>query len=107
MPADRTDPTGRPLRVSDLLGRRILDAEGNYLGRVVDVVTELDEQGRPELTAAVVVRGPWGRLLGYDRDQVRGPWLLESLARRILRRTMTRVAWSDLVWQESPPSGRD
>lgn len=56
------------------------------------------------LTAAVVARGPWGRLLGYDRDQVRGPWLLETLARRILRRTMTRVAWTELIWEHPPSS---
>jgi hypothetical protein len=36
------------------------------------------------------------RLLGYERDEVMGPWLLESAARWILRRNATEVPITDL-----------
>ncbi|MFG2052903.1 PRC-barrel domain-containing protein [Micromonospora sp. NPDC048930] len=87
MPADR---------VSALLGRPVRDAAGRERGRIVDVEAEPDGAGGLRLTAVLVARGPWGRLLGYERDEVRGPWLLEVAARWILRRRLTRVPWTDL-----------
>jgi sporulation protein YlmC with PRC-barrel domain len=86
------------MRASDILGRRAVDGSGRDLGRIVDIVCEVDEQGRPELVAVLAVRGPWGRLLGYEREQVRGPWIVETLARRILRRNLTTVPWQSLRW---------
>jgi hypothetical protein len=86
----------QPLRASDLLGRTALDAAGTPIGRVVDLVCEDDGRGHQRLTSVIVVSGRWGRLLGYDREQVDGPWLVEALARRILRRATTTVARSDL-----------
>jgi hypothetical protein len=44
--------------------------------------------------AALAVRGPVGRLLGYEREQACGPWIIETLARKILRRAMTTVPCS-------------
>jgi hypothetical protein len=82
-------------RASDLLGRVAFGQDGRPLGRVVDLVAEDGADG-PRITAAVVVRGPWGRLLGYERDEAGGPWLLETAARLILRRGMTTVPWSEL-----------
>jgi hypothetical protein len=82
-------------RASDLLGRIALDQDGRPLGRVVDLVAEDGADG-PRITAAVVVRGPWGRLLGYERDEAGGPWLLEAAARLILRRDMTTVPFPSL-----------
>ena len=80
------------MRASDVLGRYAVGADGRRIGRVVDLVCEGDV-----LTAALVVRGPWGRLLGYERDQeVRGPWLIEVTARKVLRRNTTTVPWDSL-----------
>ncbi|MEV0718739.1 PRC-barrel domain-containing protein [Asanoa sp. NPDC050611] len=87
MPADT--------RVSDLLGVRVVDSAGRRVGRIVDLHADETDDG-PRITAAVVVRGPWGRLLGYERAQAGGPWLLETAARAILRRDMTTVPWSRL-----------
>jgi hypothetical protein len=50
----------------------------------------------------MVTRGPWGRLLGYEHDQHTGPWLVERLARRILRRDVRRVAWADVDLSPAP-----
>ena len=87
------------MRASDVLGRRAVDGAGRDLGRIVDIVCEIDDQGRPELVAALAVRGPWGRLLGYEREQVRGPWILEKLAGWVMRRRMTTVPWQSLRWE--------
>jgi hypothetical protein len=84
------------MRASDVLGRRAVDGSGRDFGRIVDIVCEIDEQRRPELVAVLAVRGPWGRLLGYEREQVDGPWIIEKLARWILRRRMTTVPWRSL-----------
>ena len=88
----------RSRRASDLLGRVAVDPDGRPLGRVVDLVAEEGADG-PRITAAVVVRGPWGRLLGYERAEAGGPWLLETAARLVLRREMTTVPWSALRLQ--------
>jgi hypothetical protein len=82
-------------RASDLLGRVAVHPAGHPIGRVVDLVAEDGADG-PRITAAIVVRGPWGRLLGYERDEAGGPWLLEAAARQIVRRNMTTVPWSAL-----------
>lgn len=80
-------------RAGDLLGRRVHDAAGKPLGRVADLITE---EGTNRVVAAYVVKHRWGRLLGYERAEVRGPWIVEQLARLIWRRDATEVAWPDL-----------
>jgi sporulation protein YlmC with PRC-barrel domain len=90
------------MRASDLLGRTVLDEGGRRLGRIVDILTEPDEQGRAVLVAGVVVRGPWGRLLGYEREQLRGPWLLDWPARKILRRNQRSVPWAEIRFAGPP-----
>lgn len=79
-----------------VLGRVVHDADGNRLGRVADLVTGRDAEGRERVVAVVVTPGRWGRLLGYERADVRGPWLLEWLAHRLLRRGLRTVDWADL-----------
>jgi sporulation protein YlmC with PRC-barrel domain len=93
MPADLT---GKPPRASELLGRVVRDTDGKAIGRVADLHTARDEAGRERITAAIVTSGRWGRLLGYERDEVTGPWLLEKLAHRIIRRHTRHVLFGDL-----------
>ena len=97
MKADR----GPVLRASALLGRRVRTADGRDLGRVADLETDTGPDGRPRVTALVVTARPWGRLLGYERDEVVGPWILEHFARWILRRNTHRVPWGDAVIGET------
>ena len=73
-------------RAGDLIGRRVAG------GRIADLIT--DDENR--VVAAIVVKGRWGRLLGYERDETTGPWLLEQLARRIWRRNAVEIPWADL-----------
>jgi hypothetical protein len=84
------------VRVSDILGRRVHDHAGRPLGRIADLVTEQDSDGQQRITAAIIVKGPWGRLLGYERNERTGPWVLEKIAASIMRRDTTRVAWPEL-----------
>ncbi|MFE9202472.1 hypothetical protein [Micromonospora sp. NPDC007230] len=92
MPADQPDA---PLRAGALLRQPVRDLEGRIIGRVADIETTRDSDGRERVTTLVVTAGRWGRLLGYERHETRGPWLLEHLARIVLRRHLTRVRWQD------------
>jgi len=65
------------MRAGDLLGRLARTADGDVAGRIVDLVTEPDPDGRPRVVAALVTPGWRGRLLGYERDAIAGPWLIE------------------------------
>jgi sporulation protein YlmC with PRC-barrel domain len=58
----------------DLLDRQIVDRDGVPVGNVDDV----------EL---------------YEREQVRGPWIIETLARAILRRRTTTVPCGAVRWR--------
>jgi hypothetical protein len=82
-------------RAGALLGRPVRDRSGVLLGRVADIETDTDDHGRERIVALVVVAGPWGRLLGYERAEVAGPWLVEWFARLVLRRNTHRVPWAD------------
>lgn len=92
MPADPAHP---PLRAGSILGRPVRDHAGRVIGRVADIETARDDDGPERVTALIVTPGRWGRLLGYERHETRGPWLLQHVARIVLRRHMTRVPWHD------------
>ncbi|MBM7790356.1 hypothetical protein [Tenggerimyces flavus] len=73
------------MRVGDLLGGVVRTSDDTVLGRVADVrlVGSLVD-GKPDLhlDGLLLVPGRWTRLLGYDHDNLKGPWLLRVLARR-------------------------
>jgi sporulation protein YlmC with PRC-barrel domain len=85
-----------PIRVGALLGRHVRDAAGRDIGRITDLETQRDGYGRERVVAAMVSAGLWGRLFGYGREEVDGPWLLEVAAARLLRRHNRRVPWEEL-----------
>jgi PRC-barrel domain len=84
-----------PLTAGSLLGRRVRDASGKPIGRIVDLIVEKDAGGRTRVKAFVVTDGPWGRLLGYERAAEQGPRALSALARLVLRRHLRRVSWDE------------
>ncbi len=83
------------MRSSDLIGQPAHDAQGNRLGQVADVVVEPGADGLPRVVAVLVSRGWHGRLLGYEREEARGPWLIEKLA-KLLRRRDQLLDWSEV-----------
>jgi hypothetical protein len=93
MPPDEVD---FPIRVSEVMRRQVRDGNGEILGRIADVETTAGPDGRELVTAVIITAGRWGRLLGYESAEHTGPWLLERLARLILRRHTTRVSWPDV-----------
>jgi hypothetical protein len=76
------------MRASELIGREIPGR-----GRIADIIVE---PGTHRITGVIAVKGPWGRLLGYERDEVGGPWLLEHFARLVLRRESVEIPWSEV-----------
>ena len=87
---------GERLTVSSLIGRSVRGPDGEPAGRIADLITERGPDGRERVVAAMVTHGRWGRLLGYERDEATGPWLLEHLARRLMRQHCSRISWTDV-----------
>jgi hypothetical protein len=85
------------LRANLIIGRQARTLDGKPVGRIVDLVVD---DATMTVTDAVVTSGPWGRLLGYEREEVTGPWLIEIIARRLLRRHVRRIPWADINLDE-------
>jgi sporulation protein YlmC with PRC-barrel domain len=82
------DPAGGSThrRLSELLGMSVHSASGEDLGNVLDV--RLAPYGEEyQVHQLVVGRGRPGSLLGYDRGEVEGPWLLAWAVRKLHRHT--------------------
>jgi len=86
--------TSEPLYGYQVIDQPAYDLAGNYLGRVADVIVEPDGHDRYRIKEVIVSDRPWGRLLGYERKEQAGPWLLEKLAGAVLRRNIHRLPWS-------------
>jgi hypothetical protein len=89
------------MRLTDLLDRPVLDAEGRPMGRVREVRLVQDGPLVPGFGAALRVDGllvgqPASAVrLGFHRPDVRGPWPLKPVLAFLARRT-TYVTWKDL-----------
>jgi hypothetical protein len=104
IPSDRLGS----MRLSKLIGAPVRDPDGVGLGHVVDVrLLPARRSGEPVLRveSVLVDRGHVGSLLGYDRDDQRGPWLVRAVIRR-LHRHLEAVAWTDLTGIEMDASDR-
>ncbi|HYT11038.1 MAG TPA: PRC-barrel domain-containing protein [Mycobacteriales bacterium] len=98
------------MRASDLLGREVLDRDGIRLGVVTDLRCVLDGPLRgglcaPRVEALLVSRHRTGSLLGYDRNEQQGPWLLRVLV-RLLHRRLTVVPWTVVETSQAGPLAR-
>jgi hypothetical protein len=79
-----------------MIGRVAFDRSGRRLGRIADVIAESEPDGQLRVTGVIVSGHPWGRLLGYEREQDTGPKLIQLAARAIMHRHVKTVAWGDL-----------
>jgi hypothetical protein len=82
--------------MSVLLGSRVLLPGGGDAG----FVTEVRLAGGPGLQSYVVdglIVGPrvQGSMLGYDRREVQGPWLVRALV-RLVNRDLAYVPWASV-----------
>ena len=97
------------MRLSELLDRLVVTADGRRLGKVRDVRLVQDgpilaggTQAALRVDAVIVSRGWRGVRLGYLRGEVRGPWLLRSIFGR-LERAALAIPLRDLVWDDEEP----
>ncbi|MFF5113127.1 PRC-barrel domain-containing protein [Streptosporangium sp. NPDC000509] len=93
----------RPPRVSDLIGRPVVDSGGGRVGQVADVRFDQDGPLIEEVRNAfrfnglIVVPRHTGRLFGYERGPGgRAPWLVREVIRR-LHRNSRFAAWSQIA----------
>jgi hypothetical protein len=88
------------MRLSDVLGCEVFDADGDSLGHVHDVrlIADGPVVGAfgPSLRVhgILVGRGSIGARLGLGRDEMRGPWLLKVI---FGRRPRHLVDWNDIA----------
>lgn len=71
------------LLASDLIGRRVRDRQGRDLGIVVDLHATRTRDGTLAVTEVVAGHRRRLRLLGYERPEIRGPWIIAVLARAL------------------------
>lgn len=92
--------------LSELLHSHVVDADGRDVGSVDDVRLVQDGPLLLPFGAAFRVEGvvvghrAVGMRLGYQRSDMKGPWLLATLFRRLERRARY-VPWDDVVsWED-------
>ena len=86
------------MNLSDLIHAPVVDRDGTRLGRVEDVC--LVQDGPPLLPfgaalrvdALIVGRHNIGTRLGYNREGVKGPWLLRTIFAALERRARV-IPW--------------
>lgn len=92
----------RHRRLDDLLQMPVSDTEGRGLGGVLDVRLQGRSPDGLLVTAVVVGHARPGALLGYDRSQEQGPWLVARPVRWLLRHSRL-VEWSaveEVDWED-------
>jgi hypothetical protein len=89
------------MRASELLGARVVTADGEDLGIVTGLLCTSDGPkygGRlpaPVLRQLQVARHGFGAALGYQGGEQRGPWLVRVIMQRVHRRDLV-VDWGDV-----------
>jgi len=83
------------VRLSEIVGARVRDSDGNGLGTVVDVRFALSGNEGPTLAALLVSPRSAGSFLGYERSSVDAPALIARYLRWRHRGTFL-VRWADV-----------
>ncbi len=86
------------MRASELVGARVVEADGRPLGVVTGLLCSLDGPSggplaAPRLRALTVSPRLAGAYLGYQQPDQRGPWLVRRLVRRLHRHARV-VDWA-------------
>lgn len=79
-------------RLGRLAGMSVVDPDGSRRGRVLDARFEPDDDGRLVMCSLIVGHGRPGSILGYDRREEQGPWLVKSAVRWLHRHTVIVAA---------------
>jgi sporulation protein YlmC with PRC-barrel domain len=94
------------MRARELLGQQVIDSLGQPVGWVTDLRCIQDGPLRgamrmPRIHALVISRHRTGSLLGYDRREQQGPWMIRA-AVRLLHRHLLVVPWSLVERYDGP-----
>jgi sporulation protein YlmC with PRC-barrel domain len=86
-------------RLGDLTGMSVREPDGRDAGSVLDARFEPSEDGRWVLASLVVGDGHPGGLLGYDRREGMGPWVIRKAVRWLHRHTrVVPVEHAQIQW---------
>jgi sporulation protein YlmC with PRC-barrel domain len=86
-------------RFGRLTGMEAFGPGDAHLGRVTDARFEPGLHDRLVITSLLVGQGRPGSLLGYDRRDQQGPWLVRAIVRRLHRRTgIVGVEEAQILW---------
>ena|SRR3954471_15135199 len=94
------------MRAHELIGQDVLDRDGHKVGIITDLRCIQDGPLRgtmalPRIDSLLVSRRHVGALLGYDRREQQGPWLIRAIVRRLHRR-LVLVPWSTVADHSGP-----
>jgi hypothetical protein len=85
------------MRITDLIGKPVVDAEGGSLGKVHDVrlvrQAPYGESGALRVDGIIAGKGGIAVRLGYASADLTGPWLLKVVLGRMSRHALF-VPWS-------------
>lgn len=100
---DRQPPTASGVslhRMGELLGMRIETEHPELRGEILDVRLEATRKDRWVMRQFVIGPGRPGSLLGYDRGDFNGPWMVQALVERLHRhiRLIDCAAVEDIDW---------
>lgn len=98
------------MKASDIIGRPVLDSAGRRLGVVTDLRCIQDGPLRgamaaPRVHQVVVSPRRVGSMLGYDRREQQGPWLIRLVV-RWLHRDLVVLPWESIELTEDDDGGR-
>jgi sporulation protein YlmC with PRC-barrel domain len=98
------------MRASDLIGRPVVGPTGQRLGVVTDLRCVQDGPVRgsmaaPRVHQVIVSRRRTGSMLGYNRREQQGPWLIQLLV-RWLHRDLLAVPWESIELVEDSDGSR-
>jgi sporulation protein YlmC with PRC-barrel domain len=86
-------------RFGRLTGMEAVGPDDAHLGRVLDARFERGAHGRLVIRSLVIGRGRPGSLLGYDRHEQQGPWLIRAIVGQLHRDTgIVDIEEAQILW---------
>jgi sporulation protein YlmC with PRC-barrel domain len=94
------------MRAHELIGQEVFDVDGEPIGVITDLRCIQDGPLRGTMAllridSLLVSRRHTGALLGYDRHEQQGPWLIRAIVRR-LHSKMIVIEWSQVANHSGP-----
>jgi sporulation protein YlmC with PRC-barrel domain len=86
-------------RLGTLTGMDVIEPDARRIGRVLDVRFTPTDDGALVLSALVIGHGHPGSLLGYDRRENMGPWIVRRIVAWVHRHTrVLDIEHAQILW---------